>query len=152
MTLLNNFKFLFLAFTRIRYIKSFFFIFYIILSVDICAQLTFIEKKQKKYTSIGKYSNNRAEVKINDKYGYIDMYGNEIIPLVFEDAWRFSEGLACIKQNGLYGYIDTMGTNIIIPRYTYAWPFKKGRAKVKIDTKYSISINKDNLSNKLLKI
>lgn len=38
-------------------------------------------------------------------YGYMDKYGNMVIPAVFEEANAFSNGYAWVKYNGLWGMI-----------------------------------------------
>ena len=58
------------------------------------------------YDWVGDFSEGLATVKLNDKYGYIDKTGKEIIPCKYNDAWNFSEGFAKVALNGKYGYID----------------------------------------------
>ncbi|BFH67360.1 hypothetical protein J27TS7_16150 [Paenibacillus dendritiformis] len=46
--------------------------------------------------------------------GYIDQYGNEAIPLQYQEANYFSEGLAAVKGcNDRWGFIDTTGRTVI---------------------------------------
>ncbi len=56
-------------------------------------------------------------IRVNDKYGYIDINGKIKIKPKFQDAFAFSEGLACVKSNGLFGYIDNKGKVIIPAKY-----------------------------------
>ncbi len=42
----------------------------------------------------------------NDKYGFIDMAGNEVAPCIFENASDFSEGLAAVSVGEKWGYIS----------------------------------------------
>ena len=49
------------------------------------------------------------EVKVGDKWGYIDSSGKLVINPQFDEARGFSEGLARINQGGKWGYIDTSG-------------------------------------------
>lgn len=51
------------------------------------------------------------------KLGYIDEWGKEIIPFLFEDARSFVNGFTCAKQNNLWGVIDTKGNWVIQPQY-----------------------------------
>ena len=68
---------------------------------------------------------------INQKIGYVDITGKEIIPLQFEDAMMdFSEGLAAVLQNGKFGYIDAIGKMVIPAKYDKAANFENGFAKV----------------------
>ncbi|WP_127505941.1 WG repeat-containing protein [Paenibacillus humicus] len=46
--------------------------------------------------------------------GYIDQYGNEAIPLQYQEAKDFSEGLAAVKGcNDRWGFIDSTGRTVI---------------------------------------
>jgi hypothetical protein len=42
--------------------------------------------------------------------GFINDEGRLVIPFIYEDARRFSEGLAAVKIDGKWGYIDKTGT------------------------------------------
>ena len=71
----------------------------------------------------------------NDKMGFIDVYGNIVIPIVFDmpyfiDMCNFSNGLAMIKTGELYGYINHNGEIIIDAQYTEAYKFNSGSAIV----------------------
>ncbi|MBK7505883.1 MAG: WG repeat-containing protein [Bacteroidetes bacterium] len=48
-----------------------------------------------------------------DKFGFLDNSGKEVIPLIYDDAFRFSEGLAIVEKNGKSGYIDKTGKEVI---------------------------------------
>ena len=57
-----------------------------------------------------------------DKYGYLDMDGNVVIPPSFEFAENFKDGLAVVDISGEYprsgmGLIDTSGKFVIQPLY-----------------------------------
>ena len=75
-------------------------------------------------------------LKVNNKYGYYDINGREIIRPQFDIAYRFSEGLARVELGGKYGYIDKTGQIIIPPQFDYAENFSEGLAVVGIDDKY----------------
>lgn len=81
----------------------------------------------------------------NTYYGAIDIYGNEIMPTIYDGASRFSEGyMAFGKNNDYYSYYDRTGANVIPNVATmvinsedfggYASPFKDGKALVADDT------------------
>ena len=48
-----------------------------------------------------------------DKYGYIDKTGREVIPCKYDDANVFSEGLAKVKKSGKRGFIDKTGREVV---------------------------------------
>ena len=77
-----------------------------------------------------------ARVKSNDKYGYIDKTGKEVIPLKYDDADSFQEGLAQVKLNGKCGYIDKTGKEVIPLKYDVVDYFREGLARVKLNGKY----------------
>jgi hypothetical protein len=53
-----------------------------------------------------------ARVRLNDRWGYIDEKGNEIV-LCKYDAWSFSEGLACAENPGCqWFYFDSTGKQV----------------------------------------
>jgi len=75
--------------------------------------------------------------KENDKYGFkVASTGEIIIPLIYDDAWGFSEGLAKVKLNGKWGFIDKTGKEVIPLKYDGADDFSEGLASVKLNDKY----------------
>ena len=80
-----------------------------------------------------------AQVTIEKSYsnwGYIDKKGNTVIPFLYKNTGKFSNGLANVCLGFRWGYIDKQG-NIAIP-FIYEWAdaFSNGLAKVKQDGKY----------------
>lgn len=68
---------------------------------------------------------------IEEKYGYMNEFGNVVIKPVYDYASQFSEGLAVVgKENWLnnckLGYINTSGKNVIKLSYTGAFSFNEG--------------------------
>ena len=90
----------------------------------------------KKYDWKGEYYEGLAKVKLNDKYGFIDKTGKEVIPIKYDNAEFFSEGLALVKLNNKYGFIDKAGKEVIPIKYDDAYSFSEGLAKVKLNNKY----------------
>lgn len=77
-----------------------------------------------------------------DKYGYIDIHQNEIIPFKYDELDLFSEGLAGAKINGKFGFLDRKGQEIISFQFEEIEFFNHlGLAIVKKNSKYGI-INK----------
>ena len=56
-----------------------------------------------KYDYIYTFYENKAIVKLNDKYGFIDKLGNEIVECKHDWVWYFRESAAIIKLNNKYG-------------------------------------------------
>lgn len=102
------------------------------------------------YRDGGEFSEGLGAVRgQNGKWGFIDSYGVEVIPCVYErnklvldDAPLFSEGLACVSKRGRIRYIDKNGKNFLeLPKHYYPvlyWQnsnFKNGRALIRGNNK-----------------
>lgn len=69
----------------------------------------------------------------NDRLGFIDRQGREVIPPQFgtaADATRFREGAANVGAAGGWGYIDASGKFIVEPKFWWTYPFSEGFACV----------------------
>lgn len=71
-----------------------------------------------------------CRIEKEDKYGFINLKGEETIPVMYEDAGVFSDGLASVKHNGKCGYINKEGVFVIEPQFNYGWEFSEGLASV----------------------
>jgi hypothetical protein len=88
------------------------------------------------YDYVGSFSDGRACVELNNKYGFVDVDGNEVIPLKYDDAGYFYEGRVCVKLNEKCGFVDTEG-NVVIPlKYDDVDEFSEERARVRHNEKY----------------
>jgi hypothetical protein len=84
-------------------------------------------------------ANGLAAVKVNNKWGYINEQGKEVIAPRFDTAWVFgANGLALIQiQDKGYGYINAKGEEVIAPRFEEALAFAvNGLAAVKVEGKH----------------
>jgi predicted Ser/Thr protein kinase len=77
-----------------------------------------------------------AAVQLNDKWGFIDKTGKEVIPCKYFRAHNFSEGLAAVKLNDKWGFIDKTGKEVIPYKYFWAYKFSEGLAEVRLNGKY----------------
>jgi len=50
-----------------------------------------------------------AALKLNGRWGYIDITGKEVIPPVYDDADEFRNGVAWVIKNGKRIYINNAG-------------------------------------------
>ena len=99
------------------------------------------------YDTAGIFSEQRAITAINDRFGYIDELGNQVInhqygiySLAFIQNNRFSEGLAAVRfdigEDGLetdnnFGYINKNGEVVFEPEDYYGNAFSEGFAMIK---------------------
>jgi len=75
------------------------------------------------------------KVRRQDKWGFINKTGKEIIPLKYDDVDSFYDGLAKVKLNSKYGYIDKTGKEIIPIKYDSIRYFSEGLARVELYSK-----------------
>lgn len=67
---------------------------------------------------------NLLPVEKNSLYGFIDMQGNEVIPLKYNNIkWDFVNGYACVSIGGNYGIINAKGEEILPFEYSSIDPF-----------------------------
>lgn len=74
----------------------------------------------------------------NEKWGYINEEGAELIAPKYDDASLFSEGLAVVTLNDKSGYINKSGKIILPLIYTEAESFQNGYAIVMADSLYGM--------------
>lgn len=72
---------------------------------------------------IGALSDNRALIEKSGKYGYINKFGEEIIPIKFQvfpninQFSSFKNGHAKVKKGNLFGLIDSLGQQVYPPLF-----------------------------------
>ncbi len=88
-----------------------------------------------------------AKVSKNNKFGYVNNKGDLIVPLIYDEAFAFSEGRAPVRVDTKWGYLDSTGKMVIEPMYEEAGSFREGFACVRknnhfgyIDTNYHLMI------------
>jgi hypothetical protein len=90
-----------------------------------------------KYDRIGEFSEGLACVLLSEKVGYIDRYGNEVIPLTYSGSeeelarFKFTQGLAVARKGKKYGVIDKTGTELKPFEFDLIDPVKDGRFAAK---------------------
>ena len=77
-----------------------------------------------------KNSGDIVPVKINGKFGFIDINDRIILEPKYERAGVFSDGLAAVSLNGKWGYVNLKGEQVIPYIYEYAGKFSSGLARV----------------------
>lgn len=78
------------------------------------------------------------------KWGFVDQFGKEQIPHIYDWANDFIDGYAAVCKNNNWGIIDTSGNEVIPFEYDGAYSFIDGLAPVFKDGKWGfIDINGD---------
>jgi hypothetical protein len=71
----------------------------------------------------------------NDKFGFINVEGEIIIPIKYHSAGGFSSGLCPVRLNGTYGFINSRDEFVIPAQFDYARSFEEGLALAYMDGK-----------------
>ncbi|MBR1792478.1 MAG: WG repeat-containing protein [Bacteroidales bacterium] len=77
------------------------------------------------YDEIGDFCDGLAIIRKNDKYGYVDQNGLEVIPCIYDEVGKFSEGLAVVRNAKKYGYVNTNGQEVIPCNYSAVGSFNE---------------------------
>lgn len=115
------------------------------------------------YNEVSSFSEGLAAVKLNEKWGYINEKGEEVIPFIYDGVIpaggyinnddtevrfykhssnsNFFDGLAIVRLNNKLGCIDKTGAIIAPIKYDYFSSFTEGLAIVRFNGKYGF-INK----------
>ena len=60
-------------------------------------------------SSVRGFHNGLAMVKMNGKYGFMNLEGKLVVPCTYDYAFDFVDGVAIVEKNGKCGVIDTTG-------------------------------------------
>jgi hypothetical protein len=79
-----------------------------------------------------------APVRVSNKWGFINLYGNLVINPQFDDAGIFSEGLAHVKKGDKNLYINESGQAVVElnPDIEVGGIFKGGLALIQVKNRY----------------
>ena len=91
-----------------------------------------LAKVLSNYDNVGDFHDGLAMVVKDGKVGYINKYGEEIVPCKYDDSGvtNFSEGFATVRKDAYWGFIDKSGKEITKMIYSSANDFKDGFALV----------------------
>jgi len=98
----------------------------LIIFMIIGLQPTLFYINTKKYDSVGDLDKGLAKVEINAKFGFINKYGREVVPLKYTWIGDFNENLAKVELLNKVGFIDRSGKEIIPLEYKHAELLKEG--------------------------
>lgn len=78
----------------------------------------------------------RARVKFDGKYGFIDNMGQVKVPIIYDECGYFSNGFVNVKKDGKWGVVNKEGTVVVPIKYEDAGTFLCERAAVKLNDKW----------------
>jgi hypothetical protein len=93
------------------------------------------ESWRLRYDEIGNFYEGRTTISIDDKYGIVDLDGNEVVFPKYDDIYTFSEGRARVNLNGKCGVIDLNGNEVTPFIYDYVGYYHEGRVSVRLNGK-----------------
>ena len=94
-----------------------------------------------KYDFIGKFSDDKAVIMINFKYGYVDKNGKEITRLKYDFAKESKDGYAPVKRDDKWSIVDINCSEISPFKYDSVDYFQGDFAHASINNKF-VLINK----------
>lgn len=98
-------------------------------------------------------------IKVGNKYGVADSFGNEILPPVYDYINFYSNGWFTVVLNGKHGVVDSLNKIIIPFIYDFIYHYEDGMClfeldkqfgyfdltgKIKVESKYSFATNFEN--------
>ena len=77
-------------------------------------------------------------VELDGFMGLIDKEGNKVIPLKYDNIYRFVHERAIVEANNKYGFIDKTGIEVIPIIYDEVWNFCGELAPVRLNGKWGV--------------
>jgi len=97
--------------------------------------------QERKYSQVGRFTEGRGPVKRDDKWGFIDVRGKEVISCDYDLVNRFCQKRAAVKQNDKWGYLYING-GVAIPITMDVWDcgeFSEGLACIFVNNNQPMS-------------
>lgn len=91
-----------------------------------------INERISKYDKVSKFVNGLALVQLNNKYGYINKKGKEIISCKYDLANDFDEKISRVRIKDKIGYINIKGKILIPIKYENAFNLHNGIIAVRL--------------------
>jgi hypothetical protein len=91
-----------------------------------------------RYDEIGEPCEGRVRVRLNGKFGFIDLNRHEVVPLKYDWVGDYREGRVIIELNGKWGVINLDGNEVVSLKYDRIWDYSDGRAIVRLKDDYGL--------------
>lgn len=102
------------------------------------AQTNFTTICDFKYDKIGVFTEGLCPVRKNNKTGFIDKYGKEVIKTQYDLVYPFRNGISIVVQNNKYGLINKQGKTLVKPQFRDISTFANNLFMVEINSKYGL--------------
>ena len=99
---------------------------------------TIMNANDDRFEEINKMSEEYIGVKIDSKWGFVDINGKLRIANQYDNVGPYNEGLAPIKILGRWGYIDKREDLIVQPAFDTVYHFRGGLCEVVKKGKYGL--------------
>lgn len=86
----------------------------------------------KNYDKLYEFHEGLARVCKNDKYGFIDKLGQEIIPCIYDDAEDFDLGVSIVEKGEKTGAVNKQGKMVVPCIYDNIYSFRKDSLAVAV--------------------
>lgn len=97
-----------------------------------------LDKLDQRYQVVRVMSDYFIGVKIDGKWGFVDINGNLRVANRYDDIGPYHEGMAPIKLRGKWGFIDKLELLKVQPLYDTVCPFREGLSRVKYKGQYGM--------------
>lgn len=98
------------------------------------------ETVSKSYDYMSDFSEGLSAVCLRHNWGFVDVNGNEKIPLIYDAVFNFNNRCAIVKKNRKYGIVSKAGNEIISPSYDFISGISKNnKIAVSINDKWGIT-------------
>jgi WG containing repeat len=97
---------------------------------------SYSQKWEKNYDFVDDCVCGLSKVKKNDKVGYVNKQGVEVIKTQYEDGLTYHDGYTAVKTGAKWLYLDSTGKAITTPVYDDAVSFSNGMAAVSKNSLY----------------
>ncbi len=87
-------------------------------SASMTPALTTSATEGKTFAQRGTFSEGKAWVELENRFGFIDENLQISVPLIYDRAWNYEFGLAKVQKGAYYGYIDHQGREVLPIIYT----------------------------------
>ncbi|WP_298360162.1 WG repeat-containing protein [Runella sp.] len=103
-----------------------------------CEGLSMVKIYENPKVGLDGFISYKADKRLNHlgKYGFVNIFGDIVIPLVFEYAKSFENGISYVEKDGKVGYVNQFGKLIISLIYDEIVSFVKGISPAKINKKW----------------